>query len=150
MNPLSGAFILAALSLAAASSALAGGVAGKWKGQFDSAIGLQKYTYEFKVDGEKLTGKAIGERETGTNDVAIIEGKISKDDISFVEQLKFDDHDIRIEYTGKIAGDDIQFTRKVGDFGTEQFTAKRVKEADACADAKPGNPAGTNSPPIKP
>jgi len=99
--------------MAVASTALADdSVAGKWKGQFDSAIGLQKYSYEFKVDGDKLTGKAVGEREMGTNEVAITEGKISKDTISFVEQLKFDDNDIRIEYTGKLAGDEIKFTAK--------------------------------------
>jgi hypothetical protein len=151
MNHLTHTIALAAFSLAVASTALADdSVAGKWKGQFDSQIGLQKYTYEFKVDGDKLTGKAIGERETGTNEVAISEGKISKDGISFVEQLKFDDNDIRIEYTGKIAGDEIKFTRKVGDFGSEEFTAKRVKETDAKPEMKPGTQADTNSPAIKP
>jgi len=34
---------------------------------------------------------------------------------------------VRIEYTGKAKGDEIAFTRKVGDFGTEQFVATRVK-----------------------
>ena len=151
MNHLTHTIALAAFSLAVASTALADdSVAGKWKGQFDSAIGLQKYTYEFKVDGDKLTGKAVGEREMGTNEVAITEGKISKDTISFVEQLKFDDNDIRIEYTGKLAGDEIKFTRKVGDFGNEEFTAKRVKEPAAKPEMKPGTQADTNSPAIKP
>ena len=145
------AIVLAASAAALASTALADdSVAGKWKGQFDSAIGLQKYTYEFKVDGDKLTGKAIGVREMGTNEVALTEGKISKDTISFVEQLKFDDNDIRIEYTGKIAGDEIKFTRKVGDFGNEEFTAKRVQEPGAKPELKPGTQADTNSPAIKP
>jgi len=50
--------ILAALTLALAGSARSADetVAGKWKGQFDSQIGLQKYTYEFKVDRTNLTG----------------------------------------------------------------------------------------------
>src|ERR1022692_1327810 len=71
-------------------------VAGKWKAQFDSQIGTQKYTFEFKLDGDKLTGKAIGERETGTNDVPIVEGKIKGDEISFVEPLKLQDSELRI------------------------------------------------------
>ena len=143
--------ILAAFSMVAASCALAAdSVAGKWKGQFDSAIGLQKYTYQFKVDGGKLTGKAIGEREMGTNEVSIAEGRIGTNDLFFVETLKFDDNDIRIEYTGKIAGDEIKFTRKVGDFGTEEFTAKRVKEAEMKPDVKPSILAETNPPPAKP
>ncbi len=138
-----------ALMLAAFVLALAGSVwgadetvAGKWKGQFDSQIGLQKYTYDFKVDGTNLTGTATGEREMGTNTVAISEGKIGKGEVSFVEPLKFQDQDIRIEYSGKISGDEIKFHRKVGDFAEEDFVAKRVKAADASAN--------TNSPPAKP
>jgi hypothetical protein len=125
-------------------------VAGKWKGEFDSPVGHQKYTYDFKVDGDKLTGKAVGIRDSGTNDVAITEGKINKDEISFVEPLKFDDNDIRIEYTGKVSGDEIKFTRKVGDFGTEEFVAKRVKQTGVAPEAKPEAKADTNSPPSAP
>ena len=33
----------------------------------------------------------------------------------------------RLEYKGKIAGDEIKFSRKVGDLATEEFVAKRVK-----------------------
>jgi hypothetical protein len=41
--------------------------------------------------------------------------------------LKFEGQDLRIEYTGKVSGDQIKFTRKVGEFATEEFVAKRVK-----------------------
>ena len=143
---------LAALTLALAGSARSADetVAGKWKGQFDSQIGLQKYTYEFKVDGTNLTGKAIGEREMGTNEVAIAEGTVSTNGISFVEPLKFGDNELRIEYTGKVSGDEIKFHRKVGDVAEEDFVAKRVKEAEPKAEVKPEAKAGTNSPPAKP
>jgi len=139
---------LAALTLALAGSAWGADetVAGKWKGQFDSQIGLQKYTYEFKVDGTNLTGTATGEREMGTNTVAITEGKINKDAISFVEPMKFQDDEVRIEYTGKVSGDEIKLHRKVGDFAEEDLVAKRVKAVSAQAEAKPA----TNSPPAKP
>jgi hypothetical protein len=139
---------LTALTLALAGTAWGGDetVAGKWKGQFDSQIGLQKYTYEFKIDGTNLTGRAFGIRENGTNDVAITGGKINKDEISFVEPLKFNDNDIRIEYTGKVSGDEIKLHRKVGDFAEEDFIAKRVKADAAKAEAD----AATNAPPAKP
>jgi hypothetical protein len=142
---------LATLSLALAGSAWSADttVAGKWKGQFDSQVGLQKYTYEFKVDGTNLTGTATGEREMGTNTVAITEGKISKDGISFVEPMKFEDNELRIEYTGKVSGDEIKLHRKVGDFAEEDLVAKRVKEAEPTAEVKPEAKAGTNSPPAK-
>jgi hypothetical protein len=121
-------------------------VAGKWTAQFDSQIGTQKYTFEFKVEGTNLTGKAIGEREIGTNDVQIVEGKIKGDEISFIEPLKLQDNEIRIEYTGKIKGDEIKLHRKVGDLAEYDIVAKRVKESDVKPEAK----AGTNAPPAKP
>ena len=142
---------LAALALAFVGTAHAqDSVAGKWKGQFDSQIGLQKYTYEFKVDGTNLTGKAIGEREMGTNEVVITKGTVGTNGIFFVEPLKFEDNEIRIEYTGKVSGDEIKFHRKVGDFAEEDFVAKRVKEAEPKAEVKPEAKAVTNSPPAKP
>ena len=142
---------LAALTLAFIGMARAeDGVAGKWKGQFDSQIGLQKYTFEFKVAGTNLTGKAIGEREMGTNEVVITEGTVSTNGISFVEPMKFQDNEMRIEYTGKVSGDEIKFHRKVGDVAEEDFVAKRVKASDVKSEAQPETKADTNSPPAKP
>jgi hypothetical protein len=98
-------------------------VAGKWTAEFDTPIGRLNYTYEFQVDGDKLTGKATWQQ----GETQITEGKISGDEISFVENLDFDGQPLRIEYKGKVNGDEIQMTRQVGDFGTEQIVAKRVK-----------------------
>ena len=132
---------LAALALAFIGTAWAQDtVAGKWKGQFDSQIGLQKYTFDFKVDGTNLTGKATAERQRGTNDVAITEGTIRTNEISFVEPLKFGDNDIRIVYTGKVSGDEIKFHRKVGDIAEEDFLAKRVISSGTGSEAKPAKP----------
>ena len=138
------------LSLAGSAGSADETVAGKWKGEFDSQIGVQKYTYDFKVAGTNVTGKAVGIRDNGTNEVAIAEGKINKDEISFVEPLKFQDNDIRIEYTGKISGDEIKFHRKVGDFAEEDFVAKRVKATEAKSEATSTAGAATNSPSAKP
>ena len=139
--------------------------AGTWKGQFDSQIGLQKYTFILKVDGDKVTGKAIGEREMGTNEVVITEGKFETKEVPgrtnaiqgdlvyfqgnvfFVEPLKFQDNEIRIEYTGKLSGDEIRFHRKVGDFAEEDFVAKRVKEAEAKTST---GSSDTNAAPARP
>jgi len=106
-------------------------VAGKWQGQFDSQIGMQKYTYDFKVDGTNLTGTAFGITERGTNNATLTEGKIVQDNISFVEPLSFGDNDIRVEYTGKVSGDEIKLHRKVGDFGEEDLVVKRATAASA-------------------
>ena len=121
-------------------------IAGKWKSQFDSQIGAQKCTFEFKVDGTNLVGRAMSERENGTNDVAIADGKIYGDKISFVEPLKLQDNDVRIEYSGTVSGDEIKLHRKVGDSAEYDIVAKRVKEGGTDAVATPA----TNSPPAKP
>ena len=131
---------LAAFALAFVGSALAqDSIDGKWKAQFDSQIGTQNYTFEFKVDGTNVTGKAIGERQIGTNEVAITEGKINGDEISFVEPLKLQDNDVRIEYKGKVAGDELKLHRKVGDIAEYDIVAKRVKP-DADTNSVPATP----------
>src|SRR5262249_51811376 len=102
-------------------------VTGKWKSEFDTQIGHLKYTYELKADGEKLTGKAVRELDGNKTTIELVEGKIKDDEVSFVEPLKVQDQDIRIEYKGKLSGDEIKFVRKVGDFGTTEIVAKREK-----------------------
>ena len=56
--------LIVPLLFAVASTLLVRGadIDGKWKSEFESQIGQQKYTFELKSDGEKLTGKASSER----------------------------------------------------------------------------------------
>lgn len=109
-------------------AARAADVSGKWTAEFDTQVGLQKYTFDLKVDGEALTGTAAFERMGEKGQAELKEGKVSGDTFSFVEMLDFQGNQIRIEYTGQVAGDEIKFTRKVGDFASEEFVAKRSKE----------------------
>jgi hypothetical protein len=104
-------------------TAFAANVDGMWKATFETQMGTQNYTYEFHVSDNKVTGTATNDQGKTT----ITEGKLDGDTITFVEPLSFNGTDIRIEYTGKIDGDQIKFTRKVGDFATEELVAKRVK-----------------------
>jgi len=139
------------LAIAACALAMIGiaradnSVAGTWKTQFDSQIGQQRYTYVFKVEGTNVTGTATGEREMGTNTVVITEGKISNDEITFVEPLKFQDNELRIEYTGKVNGDQIKFHRKLGDVAEEDFVAHRVRQSSVTAGIKRAPMADTNA-----
>ena len=97
--------------------------AGKWAAAIDTQIGVQNYTYDFKVDGNKLTGKAksqFGETE-------ITEGTVKGDEIVFIENLNFQGQPLRIVYKGKISGDEIKFNRQVGDVASEDFVARRAK-----------------------
>ena len=109
--------------LALASVAFAADVDGTWTATFDMQIGEQHYTYNFKADGEKLTGTAKndwGERP-------IEDGTIKGDAVAFTENVEFQGQKITIKYTGKLSGDEIKFTRQVGTFATEDITAKRKK-----------------------
>jgi hypothetical protein len=107
------------------TAALGADVTGTWTASFDTQVGAQKYTYTFKVDGNKLTGKA--KSELANSESEIVEGTVNGDDISFVENLNFQDMPLRIVYKGKIAGDEIKFTRTILDMITEELIAKRVK-----------------------
>lgn len=122
---------LTAFALLLVGPASAADVAGKWHAEFDTQIGIQKYVYDFKIDGDKITGRASFERETGKGEVDLKEIKVSGDDISFMEPLDFDGQQIRIDYKGKVSGDEMKLTRQVGDFATEELVARRIKEPPA-------------------
>ena len=110
--------VLSSLALSAAD------VTGKWTASFDTQIGQQNYTYDLVVKESTLTGKI--KSDLGASDV--LEGKVDGDKISFVEILRFQDMDIRIQYTGTMtSADEIKFTRQVAEFATEELVAKRVK-----------------------
>ena len=104
---------------------------GKWKAEFDSQVGKQKYTFEFKLEDGKLAGKAIGERQMGTNEVTLVEIKTDKDEISFVEPLTLQGNTVRIIYKGKLKDDEIKLHRKAPGISEYDIVAKRVKETDA-------------------
>ena len=57
-------------------SLLAADVTGTWKSEFDSQVGLQKYTYTFKQEGTNLTGKANSEIGDQKRESEIKEGKV--------------------------------------------------------------------------
>jgi enterochelin esterase-like enzyme len=115
---------LLALSLVSLS-AVAADITGTWKAEFKTQRGLQKYTFTLKQDGTSVTGKANVEREGEKRKAEFKDGKVSDDTVTFVEPLKIQDNEIEITYTGKISGNEIKFTRKVGDFGSSEATAKR-------------------------
>ena len=98
---------------------------GTWTAAIETQVGVQNYTFTFKVEGEKLTGKA--KSAFANADTDITEGVVKGDDITFVENLVYEGMPLRITYKGKISGDEIKFTRNLADFGDEPFVAKRAK-----------------------
>ena len=119
--------ILAVLIIAGMVSLFAADITGKWTAQFDTQVGLQKYVFEFKVEGDKLTGKATADIAGAASQANIQEGKISGDDVSFVEMQNYQGQEVKIVYKGKVSGDEIKFSRNVADMANEEFVAKRAK-----------------------
>jgi hypothetical protein len=112
--------------LAFVGAVRAADIDGKWKAEFDSQIGKQTYVFEIKADGEKFTGKISRDAQGQKSEFDLKEGKIVKDEVSFVELLKVQDQELRVEYKGKIVGDELKLHRKVGEIAEYDIVAKRV------------------------
>jgi hypothetical protein len=119
-------WLAACLLLVGVVQAWAADVNGKWMAQVPGRGGqTRETTFNFKVEGNKLTGTVSGMQ----GDNAISDGKINGDDISFVVAVNFNGNEFKLLYKGKVAGDEIKFTRtrEGGDQPGQEFTAKRVK-----------------------
>ena len=88
----------------------AAGVDGKWEAEVDSPRGPVVLAFDLKSDGEALTG-TIGNDLMG--EVEIQEGKVIGDEVSFVQKQARGDFEIRMKYTGKVTGDEMELTRSV-------------------------------------
>lgn len=119
--------ILAVLIVAGMACLFAADITGKWTAEFDSQVGAQKYVFEFKMEGTKLTGMAISNIGGTEAKTPITEGTVNGDAIAFVENLNYTGMELRIAYKGKISGDEIKLSRMVGEQEGETFVAKRAK-----------------------
>jgi enterochelin esterase-like enzyme len=119
--------LLAALAsiMVLASSGHATDVIGTWKAQFQTQVGEQKYVFTFRLEGNKFAGSAVSDIAGQINKVELQDVKLDKDTLTFVELLPFQGMELEVSYTGKVAGDEIKFTRNVGETATEEFIAKR-------------------------
>ena len=119
---------VAAIVLLAVTSAWAADVAGKWTAKVPGGPGApeSEVTLVFKVDGETVTGTLNNSVQPG--DVAIQEGRISGDDISFSLMRNIGGSDMKVLWKGKISGDEITFTRTAAAGGPPtEIVARRAK-----------------------
>jgi enterochelin esterase-like enzyme len=128
----------------AAAAAAEAGVAGTWQATFDTQRGQQQYTFTLKQDGANVTGKASVDTNGEKREAEFKEGKLTGDTLTLVELLNIQDREIRIVFTGKVAGNEIKFTRQVGEFGSSEATAKRLmaQPSPAAQGAAPANAGG--------
>ena len=124
--------VLAMLVLSARLlSAQSADVTGKWKAEFDTQVGAQKYLFTLTKSGAVVAGTAVGEMGGQSRNVVLKDVALKGDTLTFSESLEFQGNQVPITYRGGIAGDEIKFVRKVADFATEEFVAKREKGAGA-------------------
>jgi hypothetical protein len=93
------------------ASAWAADVTGKWIARSSSEQGDFEITLVFKVDGTKVTGTLDNSQMPG--EVAINEGKLNGDELSFFIVRKMGETEMKVGWKGKIAGDEIRFTREI-------------------------------------
>jgi hypothetical protein len=124
-------FVILFVGLSHPLSAQTINATGTWKADIDTPIGLFKYILNIQQDGEKLTGKILHSVENEKSEVVLEEGKIKGDLVSFVESFSMQDQVIKITYSGKITANEMQLSRQVGEFATEQVTFKREVSASA-------------------
>jgi hypothetical protein len=123
--------ILLTLALAYPGLLHALDVAGEWHGEFDSMVGKQVYIYTLSMEGDSLTGKAEADIAGEKYQSKLSDIKLNNDEIQFVETLDYQGMPLIIQYKGKIIGEEIHFTRTVGEFASEEFVAKRVQPKES-------------------
>lgn len=121
-------FLAVCIVFAALTVAWAADVNGKWVAQIPGRNGnTNETTFNFKVEGDKLTGTMSGRQ----GDIAISDGKVSGDDISFTVTREFQGNSFKMVFKGKVSGDEIKFTRTIeggqGNMPAQEFTAKKAK-----------------------
>ena len=117
-------WLLAAFA-AVAITALAADISGNWKATAEGPNGAMERTFTFKVDGNKVTGESTSSM-MGKSEIH--DGKIEGDTVTFVLTGKFGDQEVKLNYKGKISGNEIKFTSEMagGEGQAIQWTAKKM------------------------
>ena len=108
------------MTIGMAATAFAADVTGKWVGNVETPNGPIELTYEFKAEGEALTGTVA----SAMGSLPLEKGKVAGDVISY---------SVTIEGAGTItheakmnaAGDELVI-KATGEWGTSEYTVKRA------------------------
>jgi hypothetical protein len=105
-----------------AAPAFAAGVDGDWAGSLDTPNGPMQISYSFKANGTTLTGTTSG---PDGSKVAIKDGKIDGDKISFAVDFDMGGTATTFKYTGVVSADGIALS---SDFQGQafNFTVKKT------------------------
>lgn len=111
-----------AVAILLASSAVlsfAGNLNGRWTGSMQTDNGDFQLTFNFKVDGSKLTGAV----ESPNGDIPIEDGKVDGNTFTFKTHF----NDAEVNHQGTLNGDTIDLKIQ-GPWGDSEMTLKREEE----------------------
>lgn len=117
---------LALLTCLLSVAAWAADVTGKWNAEMPGRGGdTRKIVFDLKADGATLTG-TVSNPQGGETDIS--DGKVDGDNISFSVVREVNGKQFKINYTGEVKDNQIQFKvqREGGQGGGREFTAKRT------------------------
>jgi hypothetical protein len=100
----------AMIMLALCVPAFAADVDGKWTGTVAGQAGPLNVAFTFKADGAKLTGTTTG---LDGSDVAIADGKVDGQNITFKVTLDFGGMPFVMNYKGVVAPAEIKLTAEI-------------------------------------
>jgi hypothetical protein len=115
-------YALLVVMLLVAAPAMAADVDGKWSGSVATPNGDVNVGFEFKSDGTALTGTTTG--PDGAT-VAIKNGKIDGNKISFIVTIDFGGMMFDLSYTGLVSPAEIKMTADFAGMPFE-FTVKKA------------------------
>jgi hypothetical protein len=105
-------------------TASAADVTGTWKATAEGPNGTMERTFVLKVEGSRLTGETTS---SIFGKSVINDGKVDGDNLSFTITVKFQDNEMKLNYKGRVSGNEIKFTVETPNGGqTIEWNAKRV------------------------
>ncbi|MEO5821395.1 MAG: hypothetical protein ABIT71_12900 [Vicinamibacteraceae bacterium] len=113
------ALLALVMTIGLAATAFAADVTGKWVGSVETPNGPIELTYEFKADGESLTGTVA----SAMGSLPINKGKVAAGVLTYEVALEGSviTHEAKINE----AGTEIM-VKATGDFGTSEYVVKKV------------------------
>jgi len=100
-------------------------ISGNWKATAQGPNGNMERTFVFKVEGTKVTGETTS---TMMGKSVINDGKIDGDLVTFTITGNIGGNEMKLNYKGKVSGNEIHFTSEMAGGGGGQaieWTAKK-------------------------
>jgi hypothetical protein len=115
------ATLLGCFVILAAAVAMAADFDGRWEGSMSTPNGDLQIAFNFKVDGNKLTGTV----EAPNGEIPIEDGKVEGNKISFKTHF----NDSEVNHEGTLSGETIDL-KVQGPWGDSEMSLKRAQKKE--------------------